>query len=269
MQPMAGLVALLAGVLGLLVGSFGNVVIHRVPEGRSVVRPPSACPSCGTQLRPLDNVPVLSWLALRGRCRTCDHPISARYPAVELAGGALFALVGWWVARMDPPRWWVLPAMLLYAFVLLVVAVVDAETRRIPNAITYTATPALLVLLVLAALAHGEPGRLVGVLLGGLGAFGFLLLLALANPRGMGMGDVKYAAFLGMGLGWVGTAAVVVGLFSAFLLGAVASVALVSLTSRTRKDLVPFGPYLSAGALLGLLAGPALARAYLSATGLG
>jgi leader peptidase (prepilin peptidase) / N-methyltransferase len=256
MTPMAGLVAVAAGVLGLAFGSFGNVVIHRVPEGRSVVRPPSACPSCGTPIRPADNIPVVSWLLLRGRCRHCGTAIAGRYPAVELAGGLLFALVGFWVAAGDPPDWWALPAMLLFAFVLLVVTVIDAETRRIPNAITYTMTPALAVLLGIAAVGGGQPGRLVGALLGGLGASAFLFLLVLINPRGMGMGDVKYAVFLGLGLGYVGTAAVVVGMFSAFLLGSVVSIALLASGRRTRKDLVPFGPFLSLG------------DAYLRATGL-
>jgi leader peptidase (prepilin peptidase)/N-methyltransferase len=268
MSPMAGLVALFAGVLGLLLGSFGNVVIHRVPAGQSVVRPPSACPSCGTPIRPVDNVPVVSWLLLRGRCRTCGEPISARYPAIELACGVLFAAVGWWVASMDPPDWWALPAMLLYAWVLLVVSAIDYETRRIPNAITYTMTPALLVLLVVAAVAGGRPERLVDVAIGGVCAFAFLLLLAFINPRGMGMGDVKYALFLGMGLGYVSLGAVVVGIFGAFLLGSVISVALIASKLRTRKDMVPFGPFLSIGALIGLLFGPALVDAYLRTTGL-
>ena len=268
MAQMAGLVALFAGAFGLVFGSFGNVVIHRVPAGESVVRPPSACPSCGTQIRAADNVPVLSWLLLRRRCRTCREPISARYPVVELTAGVLFAVIALWLGRMDPPDWWALPAMLLYVWVLLIISVIDYETRRIPNAITYTMTPALLVLLVLAAVANGEPGRLVGVLAGGVGAFAFLLLLAFINPRGMGMGDVKYALFLGLGLGYVGTGAVIIGVFGAFLLGSVISVALIATKVRTRKDLVPFGPFLSIGALIGLLFGPALADAYLRATGL-
>lgn len=265
---MAALVALGTGVLGLLFGSFGNVVIHRVPAGESVVRPPSACPACGTPIRPLDNIPVLSWLLLRGRCRSCGEPISARYPAIELGCGVLFAAIGWWIASMDPPDWWALPGMLLFAWVLLVVSAIDYETRRIPNALTYPLTPALLVLLGGAALANGEAGRAVTALVGGVGALLFLLLLAFINPRGMGMGDVKYAAFLGIGLGYVSLGAVVVGIFGAFLLGSVVSVLLIATKVRSRKDLVPFGPFLSLGALIGLLFGPGLVDAYLRATGL-
>ena len=265
---MAALVSALCGLLGLVFGSFGNVVIHRVPEGASVVRPPSACPGCDTPISPRDNIPVLSWVLLRGRCRHCGEPISWRYPAVELAGGALFALIGFWVAAAADPDWWVLPGMLLFAWMLLVVTVIDYRTRRIPNALTYPLTPALAILLVGAALLEGEPSTALRVVLGGVAAFGFLLLLALVNPRGMGMGDVKYAAFLGMGLGYVGWSAVVIGMFGSFLLGSVVSVALIATKVRSRKDMIPFGPFLSAGALIGLLVGPQLGDAYLRATGL-
>ncbi len=268
MSSMAGLVAVFAGIFGLLFGSFGNVVIHRVPAGQSVATPPSACPQCQTPISPRDNIPLLSWALLRGRCRTCAKPISARYPAIELASGLLFAAVGYWLASMSPPDYWALPGMLLYVWMLLIVSAIDYETRRIPNALTYPLTPALLILLVGACLLNGEPGRIVSVLVGGVGAFAFLLLLAFINPRGMGMGDVKYAAFLGMGLGYVGLGNVVVGMFGAFLLGSVVSIVLIATKLRTRKDMVPFGPFLSAGAFLALLYGQALIRTYLDAVGL-
>lgn len=265
---MTALVVGLCGLLGLVLGSFANVVIHRVPEGGSVLRPPSACPGCATPIKPWDNIPVLSWLVLRGRCRGCGEPISGRYPLVELAGGVLFAIVGWWIASMDPPDWYALPGYLLFAFTLLVVTVIDARTRRIPNRLTYPLTPALAVLLCAAALLGGEPGRALRTLLAALAAFAFLLLLALINPRGMGMGDVKFAPFLGLGLGYVGWGAVVVGIFGAFLLGGLISLALLALRLRGRKDLLPFGPYLAAGAFLALFFGPAVVRGYLELSGL-
>lgn len=268
MAPMAALVSLFAGVFGLVFGSFGNVVIHRVPEGNSVVRPPSACPGCDTPIRSRDNIPVLSWLLLRGRCRDCGMPISVRYPSVELACGLLFAAVAWWLVSMDPPDYLALPGMLLFVWVLLVVSVIDYHTRRIPNALTYPLTPVLAVLLVGAALLDGRPEVALRVLLAGIAAFAFLLVLALISPRGMGMGDVKYAAFLGMGLGYVGWGAVIIGIFGAFLLGSVISVTLIVTKLRGRKDLVPFGPFLSLGAFLALLFGDTLAQAYLRATGL-
>ncbi len=264
---MVALVTGFCALLGLLFGSFGNVVIHRVPEGRSVASPPSACPGCDTPIAPYDNIPVLSWLLLRGRCRHCGEPISPRYPLVEVAGGVMFGAVGWWLASMDPPDWWALPGMLLFAWMLLVVTAIDLDTKRIPNALTYPLTPALLVLLVGAALLDGDGATALRVVLGGVAAFGFLLLLALINPRGMGMGDVKFAAFLGMGLGYVGWGALIIGIFGAFLGGSVVSVLLIATGVRTRKDLIPFGPYLAAGAFLALFVGQAIADAYLRTAG--
>lgn len=265
---MTAAVTAACGLLGLLCGSFANVVIHRVPEGGSVLRPPSACPACGTAIRPRDNVPVLSWLVLRGRCRSCQAAIPARYPLVEVAGAAVFATVGWWIATRPEPGWWALPAYLLFGWMLLVVAVIDARTRRIPNALTYPLTPALAVLLAVAAVGSGQPGALLRGLLAGLLAFAVLLGLALISPQGMGMGDVKFAAFLGLGLGYLSWAHVVVGLLGAFFIGGIVSVALLALRTRGRKDLIPFGPYLCASAFAALLAGQSVADAYLRLSGL-
>ena len=247
-----------AFVLGLLFGSFGNVVIHRVPAGESVVRPPSACPGCGTPIAPRDNVPVVSWLVLRGRCRHCGQRISIRYPLVELTSGVVFALIAWRVG-LD----WALPGFLLFGWMLLVVSVIDARTRRIPNALTYPLTPALAVLLVGAALLQGTPGVALRSVLAGLAGFVFLLLLALISPRGMGMGDVKLAAFIGLGLGYLSWAHLILGLFMAFLFGGVIGMALMVLRLRGRKDQIPFGPYLALGALVAVIAGTPLIDAYL------
>lgn len=268
MTSMTVLITLFAGLLGLAFASFGNVVIHRVPEGQSVAHPPSACPRCNTAISPRDNIPVLSWLLLGGKCRTCSLPISPRYPAVELAGGLLFAAVAYWLVSMQPPDYWALPGMLLYVWMLLVVTVIDYNTKRIPNALTYPLTPVLFVLLIGAALLNGDTSKAIAVVIGAVGAFAFMLLLAFINPKGMGMGDVKYAAFLGAGLGYVGISAVVIGIFGAFLLGSVISVTLIATKIRGRKDLIPFGPFLSVGAFLALLFGPGLAQAYLRTFGL-
>ena len=267
MGRMVALVALTCALFGLLFGSFGNVVIHRVPQGESIVRPPSSCPGCGTQISPRDNIPVVSWLLLRGRCRHCGQPISVRYPVVELAGAILFGVVGAWIAGMAEPDWWALPAYLLFAWMLLVVSVIDLQTKRIPNALTYPLTPALLVLLAIAALANSDPAALLRAVLAALGAFVFLLVLALVNPRGMGMGDVKLGGFLGLGLGYIGWGAVIVGLFGAFLLGAVVSIVLIATKLRGRKDLIPFGPYLAVGAFLAVFSGERIADAYLGTIG--
>jgi len=249
-------------VLGLLCGSFANVVIARVPERRSVVRLPSACPHCQAPIAPRDNVPVVSWLLLRGRCRVCGEAISSQYPLVEIACAALFAAIGWRIGAT-----WALPGFLLFGWLLVVVTVIDLRTHRIPNRLTYPLTPALLALLVVAALLDGTPGVAARTVLGGLVAFGVLLLLALINPRGMGMGDVKLAAFIGIGLGYLGWGYVALGMFAAFLGGGVIAALLLALRLRTRKDHIPFGPWLALGALVALLVGRPIIDTYLRWSG--
>ena len=252
-----------SAVLGLLLGSFANVAIHRIPAGESVVSPPSACPQCGHEIRWYDNVPVLSWLLLRGRCRDCGAAIAWRYPAVELAMAGLFALVAWRIGWS-----WLLPGELLFAWTLLVLGVIDAETRRIPNRLTYPLTPALLVLVAGGALLENNPGGALGALIAGLAVGGCLLLLALGVRGGMGMGDVKLGAFIGVGLGVLGAGAVIVGVLAGFFLGGIVGLVLLVTRVRSRKDMIPFGPYLAAGAVVGLLWGNRLADAYTSLWGL-
>jgi leader peptidase (prepilin peptidase) / N-methyltransferase len=274
---MEGALIAVCFVVGLLFGSFANVAIHRIPEGGSVIRPPSACPACGQPVRPRDNVPVVSWLLLRGRCRDCGAPISARYPLVELAGGVLFAVTAWRFlapatfpgAAGADPDWWALPAYLLFTWFLVVVAVIDARTRRIPNRLTYPLTPALLALFVAAALANGAPGAALRAVLAGVAGFGGLLLLALIYPRGLGMGDVKFAGALGIALGYLSWGHVIVGLFGGFLLGGVVAIVLIVSGLRSRKDLVPFGPYLAVAALLAVWFGDAVIGWYLDVSGIG
>jgi leader peptidase (prepilin peptidase)/N-methyltransferase len=249
-------------VLGLILGSFANVVIHRVPADQSLSSPPSTCPGCGARIKPYDNIPVVSWLVLRGRCRSCGMRISPVYPLVELSMAVIFAAVGWRIG-LD----WTLPGFLLFAWLLVVVAIIDARTRKIPNRLTYPLTPALLVLMVAAALLNGEPERALAVVLGGLGGFVGLLILAVIQPRGMGMGDVKLAGFIGLALGYLGWGFVVLGLFGGFLLGGVVAIVLVIARSKGRRDLMPFGPYLSAGAILALLFGEPIIAAYLGTLG--
>lgn len=255
---MDPLVVGLCFVFGLVFGSFANVVIHRVPREESLVKPPSECPSCETPLQWRDNIPVLSWLLLGRTCRHCGEPISVRYPLVELGSGLLFAGVG---ARLGLD--WALPAFLLYAWTLFVLAVIDARTRRIPNRLTYPLTPTLLVLLVGAALLNGEPGWALRSALAGVLAFMLLLTIAVINPRGMGMGDVKLAAFIGLGLGYLGWGHLVLGLFGSFLLGGVVAIVLLVVRARGRKDVIPFGPYLAAGAIVTVLVGQPVITGYL------
>ena len=257
------MLAAACGVLGLIFGSFANVVIHRVPRGESIAKPPSACPGCGTPISPRDNIPVVSWLLLRGRCRSCGQPISRRYPLVELAMGLLFAAVA---ARIGLD--WSLPGFLLFAWLLLVVSIIDIDTRKIPNRLMYPLTPALLVLMVAAAVLAGSPRRALDVVVGGVGAFVVLLVIALIQPRGMGMGDVKLAGFIGIALGYLGLGIVALGVFGGFLLGGIVSIVLLVTRARGRRDMIPFGPYLAGGALLTLFLGQPVLDAYLRSLGL-
>jgi leader peptidase (prepilin peptidase)/N-methyltransferase len=258
MNPLT--VATLAGLLGLAFGSFANVVIHRVPRGESIVRPASRCPSCGEPVAWRDNLPVLGWLLLRGRCRHCRAPISARYPLVELSMGLLWFLVALRLAAAG--LGWAVPAYLALAFLCVVLAVIDASTRLLPNRITYPAFPIMLGLLLLASVGLGDLGRLARGLLAALAVGAFFLLLALISPRGMGLGDVKLAPTLGLALGWLSWGAVAFGVFAGFLLGGVAGLAAIALLGLTRKSLLPFGPWLVTGALLGVLAGADVAAWY-------
>ena len=246
------------GMFGLVIGSFLNVVIERVPKRQSVVRPRSRCPKCETQIAERDNVPVVSWLLLRGRCRACGERIDVRYPLVELATAGLFV-----AAALRFGADWVLPASCLFFAVLLAVSIIDLEHYIVPNRIVY---PTLLVsvpLLAAAALVEGAWGDLATAAIGALAAGNGLLLINLVNPRGMGMGDVKLAVVLGLFLGWLDLAHVALGLFLGFLLGALGGVLLILARRRTRSQHVPFAPFLSAGALLAVLAGNPILNWYL------
>jgi leader peptidase (prepilin peptidase)/N-methyltransferase len=258
MSPLV--VATLAGLLGLAVGSFANVVIYRVPRRESVVRPGSHCPACGTPVAWRDNLPLVGWLALRGRCRSCRAPIPIRYPLVELAMGLLWFLVALRLA--GDGLGWAIPAYLALAFICVVLAVIDASTRLLPNRITYPAFPIVLSLLLLASVGLGDLGRLARGLLAALAVGAFFLLLALISPKGMGLGDVKLAPTLGLALGWLSWGAVAFGVFTGFLLGGLAGLAAIALLGLTRKSLLPFGPWLVTGALLGVLAGADVAAWY-------
>ena len=273
--------AVALGVFGSLIGSFLNVVVYRVPAGRSVVSPPSACGSCGKQIRAVDNVPVLSWLALRGRCRTCSSVISARYPLVELGTAVLFTIVS---LRFVPgviggPRavggalpflsgTIVLLAFLYFAAISVALALIDLDTQTLPNAIVL---PAYLVgggLLGAAGLMTGSVGSLVGAGLGAVALFAIYLVAALVRPGGMGFGDVKLAGVIGLFLGFLGPPQLLVGAFAAFVLGGLFSVGLLIARRAGRGSGIPFGPWMLAGAWVGILAGAPIASFYLDLFGL-
>jgi len=247
------------GLFGLAIGSFLNVVIERVPKRQSVVRPRSRCPHCEAQIAERDNIPVVSWLLLRGRCRTCHEPIHVRYPMVELATAGLFV-----AAALRFPEDWVLPAFCLFFAVLLAVSVIDLEHYIVPNRIVYPTLLASVPALFLLALLDDRWGDLRGALIGAVAASGGLLVINLINPRGMGMGDVKLALVLGLFLGWINLPTVALGLFFGFLLGSLGGLLLMLLRRRTRNQHVPFAPFLSAGALLAVLAGNPILHWYLT-----
>jgi leader peptidase (prepilin peptidase) / N-methyltransferase len=245
-------IAVIAAALGgLLVGSFLNVVAHRLPRGESLLRPRSRCPGCGTQLRAIDNVPVISWLALRGRCHHCGASISARYPIVELLTGALYIAV---VASQDDAARIVLGLLLVTA--LVPITLIDLELRIIPNVITGPA--ALAAVVTIAAL---DTDFLPEALIAGAAGGGFFLVAAILYPRGMGMGDVKLAGMLGLYLG----RAVAPAIFIALIAGVVVGAAVIARKGATegRKTAVPFGPFLALGGVIAFFAGADLVDAYL------
>ena len=268
-----------AGIFGALIGSFLNVVVYRVPAGRSIVSPPSACGSCGTEIKPYDNIPVVSWLALRGRCRTCRSAISARYPLVEAATAGAFAFVAWWfwagpqaAPAMDgaalTARVLTVVAFLYLMAITIALALIDLDTHRLPNAIVLPSYAVGVVLLGAASFVGGEPFALARAAIGGAGLFLFYLVLALVKPGGMGFGDVKLAGVLGLFLGFLGWAPLLVGAFAAFLLGGLFGIALLASRRAGRRTGIPFGPWMLAGAWLGILAGPIIGSAYLARRGL-
>jgi leader peptidase (prepilin peptidase)/N-methyltransferase len=248
----AGLAATLSVLFGGLVGSFLNVVAFRLPRGESLSRPRSRCPGCETPIRPYDNVPVLSWLILRGRCRDCRMRIPWRYPAVEAGTALLCGAVALtlWGDGVD------VSLGLVLVLLLVPITLIDLEHRIIPNKIVAVGSVAALALL-----GFSDPGRLPEHLIAAAAAGGFLLVAAIAYPAGMGMGDVKMAAMLGLFLG----RAVAPAMFTAMIAGTLVGAVIIARVgaSRGRKTGIPFGPYLALGGLVGLLVGDQLVDWYL------
>ncbi len=233
---------------GLAVGSFLNVVAARLPLGRSVVKPRSACMHCGTEIRSRDNVPVVSFLLLRGRCRDCGASISWRYPALELATAVLVAAS---VLKFGPSLH--AAAAAVFCIALVVISATDIERRLVPNKIVLPAAAIVLVLQLVRDPSVEWPAA-------GLGAALFLFLAALAYPRGMGMGDVKLALLLGVAVGRT----VPVALFAGMVFALVPSIVLFARHgSKARKMAIPFAPFLALGGLLALFAGGPIVHWYL------
>jgi leader peptidase (prepilin peptidase) / N-methyltransferase len=241
-----------AALFGLLIGSFLNVVAWRLPRGESLVKPRSKCPGCQTQLKAYDNIPVFSWLVLRGKCRGCGEKISARYPVVEAVTATLYVLVV--ALKLDDVR--ELVAGLVLVTFLVPIAVIDLDLKIIPNKLT---APAAVLAVVLAALL--EPSFLPEALIAGAAALFFFLLPTLIHQKGMGMGDVKLVGVLGLYLG----RAVAPAIFIALILGVVVGAAVIAAKGMTdgRRTKIPFGPFLAVGALIAFFVGDDLMDSYI------
>jgi prepilin signal peptidase PulO-like enzyme (type II secretory pathway) len=289
-----------AGILGLVIGSFLNVVVYRVPAGLPLTRE-SRCPRCDAPVRWYQNVPVLSWLALRGRCAHCKAPISARYPLVELMTGLVFAWIAvWWVVGTGRLGWGgppdtvpvppidsfgdimlavtragavtgplaaqllVLAAYLWFAASGIALTLIDLDTRRLPHSITGSALFVCLGFLVLACVLGADWWALARAVLGAAALYLFYALLRAVRPDGMGGGDVRLAAVIGLMLAWLGWWPLAVGAFMAFLLGGVFGIALIVSGRSTRRTAIPFGPWIVIGAWIGIVAGELIGRSYVS-----
>jgi leader peptidase (prepilin peptidase)/N-methyltransferase len=250
----AAFLTVVAGALGAIVGSFLNVCIYRLPLGKSIVWPSSACPSCGRELSWYENIPVLSFLVLRARCRTCAAPISVRYPLVEALTAVMFA-AAWWYYGPQP----LLASRLIFGCALLVLFAIDLEHHLLPNAITL---PGIVVGLFFSFFT--EPGwqaSLIGIVVGGGVLFGVAeAYYRVRHEEGLGMGDVKMLAMIGAFLGWKLT---LLTLMMASLCGTLIGVLLIVTRRGSMKYALPFGTFLALGAAVAATIGPALLDWYL------
>lgn len=239
---MTALLLTVAALYGLAIGSFLNVVIYRVPAGLSVVSPPSACPGCHQQIRPWDNIPVLSWILLRGRCRHCSMRISIRYPLVELLTAAAFVALalrfGWS---------WTLPAETVFTGGLIALAFIDLDHLKLPRVIVYPVGFAVLALLIVAAALNGSWHRLWVALVCAAVEFALLFSINYLSPRSLGFGDVRLGPVIALALGWLGWRYAFWGFFGANLIGAAVGVALIAARRAGRRTPVPFGVFLAVG----------------------
>jgi leader peptidase (prepilin peptidase)/N-methyltransferase len=265
------------GVIGLLIGSFLNVVIYRVPLKKSIVSPPSACANCGHAIRWYDNIPLVSWLVLRGKCRDCGSRISIRYPLVELGSALFFVLVALIFvppivhATTLPSAWAGVLALVAYLYlaaISVVLALIDFDTRRLPNAIVMPAYLVGAVLLASSSVLAADFNSLLGTAVGCAALGVAYLLMAVISPGGMGFGDVKLAGVLGLFLGWLGWGPLAVGAIMAFLLGGIFGIILILARRGGRKTAIPFGPWMLLGAWIGIVAGEPIWVGYLSLFGL-
>lgn len=257
-----GLLLVLLALFGLAIGSFLNVVIVRVPSGESLVRPPSKCPLCEHEIAARDNIPVLSWILLKGRCRNCGEPIPAGYPLVEAGNAVLWVLSGVVFGASAE----VVPYALLFS-VLLALSVIDLELYILPNKITYPSILASMVVIpVMAVVATDDPAAAVlGAVIGAVGFAGFLLVLLLAwelilRKEGMGMGDVKLAILLGLWIGYINPLLCLFALIASSVIGLIVGAGILVVRRESRP--FPFGPWLALGSILVIACSGPILRLY-------
>ena len=250
------------GVFGLLIGSFLTVVVHRVPRQEGIARGRSKCPSCGTEISGRDNIPVVSWIILRGRCRSCGERISPEYPLTEAITAGLFVLAA---VLLEPLH--VAIAGAAFLALMLAIALIDARHRIVPNKLVYPALVVFAVAIGVGDLLDGGVSFTSALI--GLVAYSLpLFLVALIVPGGLGMGDVKLTALIGLVLGALGLSLVAVAAGVGILAGGLGALTAMAVLRYGRKQQMPFGPFLAFGAAVALMVGPSIARVYLSLVGL-
>ena len=255
MVPSPAVLAVISAAFGLVIGSFLGVVVHRVPAGQSLSHPRSACPGCSQPIAAYDNIPLVSWLVLRGRCRRCREAISARYPLVEAGTAALFVGVG---LRFG---WsWTTPAVDSFVAGLVALACVDLEQYLLPRRIVYATGALSGGLLVVASAATGSWGHLEVAAACAAVAFGVFWALNRANPRWLGFGDVRLAAVIGLVLGWLGADYAIIAFLVANLAGVLVAGVLMASGRMGRNTPMPYGVFLAAGSVVTVLAGAPLAQ---------
>jgi len=239
-------------IFGAVLGSFATALAHRLPRGENWISERSACPGCGERIRARDNIPIVSWLWLRGRCRDCAEPISVRYPLAELATGGLFAAT---YLIVGDDQWWELALGLVLCFVLVIITLTDLDQRIIPNKVVLVAA-----ITAIAIAAVGDVDSLSERAIAAAIAGGIMFLVALAYPRGMGMGDAKLVGMIGLFIGRAVAPAALIG----FALGAIVGMAMIARHgSGARKQTIPFGPFLAVGGIAGLWFGDDIVEWYL------
>lgn len=256
--------AIFFGIFGAMIGSFLNVVAYRVPLNQSIVLPPSACTQCGIRIKGYDNIPVISWFILRGRCRSCQRSISPRYPIVELATGIAFVLVALKFFHVSGDAGYLLLAFLYLAAMSVVLTLIDVETHTLPNLLVLPSYVVGAIFLSAASIASGNYAAMLRGVIGAAALWLLYFLMAIAYPHGMGFGDVKFAGLLGLFLGYLGWDALITGGFAAFVFGGLFALSLVLLRKKNFKSGIPFGPWMVVGAWIGVFFGTPIIHGYFS-----